>query len=288
MVEAVSDMIGARYQSLLPQVRPFMPDQQFQQDFARLAGGNFLTPDARRQFVDAINENVLSRMQGGAIDGDIYHQISSELARLGRQYRSSSAMPERELGRVFDGVRDAFRDLLTRTQPADVSGGLRAVDEAYAGLVRLQGAASSPAAVGGVFTAPQLAHAVRSGDNTGRRAAYARGDAFMQDLSDASRSILPSTVPNSGSVDRALAAALLTGTAGGTAIGLINPYAAGAAALGMGAYSRPGANLLARALMAQRPQAVQSFWRALMPAGGGFAVPLNSYLLSPPDPPRAQ
>jgi hypothetical protein len=70
----------------------------------------------------------------------------------------------------------------------------------------------------------------------------------MQDLSDAGKAVLPSTVPDSGTAGRMLAAAL----AGGGAAHFIAPAAVAPLAAGMGLYTRAGVKA-AEVALARRP-----------------------------------
>jgi hypothetical protein len=56
---------------------------------------------------------------------------------------------------------------------------------------RLAGAAPD-----GTFTPMQLSNAVHGRDHSKDKAAFATGDAMMQDLANAARQVLPSSIPN--------------------------------------------------------------------------------------------
>jgi hypothetical protein len=111
---------------------------------------------------------------------------------------------------------------------------------------------------------------VRQSDGTIRKNAYARGDALMQDLSDAGKSIMSSRIPDSGTAGRAMAAGL-----GGAGAALINPNLL----LGVGAATLPYlpyTNRLAAAALGMRPQAAQGIAdqvRRIGPAVGILAGP---------------
>lgn len=102
----------------------------------------------------------------------------------------------------------------------------------------------------------------------------------MQDLSDAGKAVLPESVPNSGTTDRAkmieLGGALLGGHVAG-----IPPAALAGTAAAAGIYTRPG-QALARSLLAGSPQTRNAFSQYLAdyraPVGIPAAVAVNRLL----------
>lgn len=262
MVADVTSRISRAYDAAIARARPFGPDEQFAKELAEV-GQQFLTPQSQQTFARALRDRVMSRFQGGQIDGATYQKIKSELAEIARNYSGSTAAAEREIGKAFEGVQDAMQGLLARTNP-DVAPALKAADAAFAANVRMTDAAGRVAAEHGVFTPAQFSSAVRTGDNSTRRTAYARGEALMQDLSDPGRSVLPSKVPDSGSPSRLMA--MLLG--GGAATGTIPPPVIGAGAALYGAYTDPARRAIAAALLANRPAAVQATGDALTRSGG--------------------
>ena len=271
LVQAVERQIGEVYDNAISRVQPFGPDQQFAQDIAA-ASQQFLTPRSRAAFNDIMRDRIASRL-GAQIDGKTARTIDSDLGRLGRNYGGSIDVAEREVGSALNGVRDAFRDLIERSNPT-VAPDLQAANAAYARFVRLQRAAGSTGAVDGVFTPAQMSRAVQQSDPSARRGRYAAGEALMQEFSDAGRSVLPSTVPNSGTADRAITAALLGAPGGAAAMGVVDPTTALAMMLMSAAYSRPGSRAIQSATMAERPLAAQLLGRSIMRTGAGAPAAL--------------
>ena len=286
LLDDVYTRIGQAYDTALPRVQPFGPDQQFMADLSA-ASQRFLTPDSARQFNGFLRNNIMSRAGGGRIDGDTFKAIEEELGRAFRTYRASGAPADREFASAALDVQRAFRDLLERANPA-VAPQIQAANQAFARFTRMEGAAAAQGATEGVFTPAQLSGAVRRGDSTARHGGFARGDALMQDLSDAGRAVLPSTVPDSGTPERMMLAALLGGGAGMGAstagLGLAPSLAAGA--IGAGAYSGPGQRAIQALLLGQRPAGVAAAGNALATTGGPLGVALGNMLLDPPPPPN--
>jgi len=277
LIGAVQDKISAAYARIHPNLR-VDADQQFSADVQKLAN-QFLTPTNRAAFEKAVADNVMSRLGNGPIDGATYQTIKSELGRLASDYSGSATVAERELGRAFGSLRNAFQGLAERTNP-QWAPELRKADAAWAAFTRMQDAAGRAGAQEGVFTPTTLNQAVRQGDRTLRKRDYARGDALMQDLSDAARSVLPLTVPDSGTPFRGMVGAL---AAGAVPAQMISPYAAIPAGVMYGAYSEPGRRLLSALLAGQRPQAVQTLGEGIA-RGGVLAAPLAGALLAQPSP----
>lgn len=277
LIGAVQDKIAQAYQRIHPNLR-VDADAQFATDVQKVAN-QFLTPTNRAAFEKAVADNIMSRLGNGPVDGATYQVIKSDLGRLASEYSGSATVAERELGRAFGSLRNAFQDLAARTNP-QWAPELRKADAAYAAFTRIQDAAGRAGAKEGVFTPTTLNQAVRQGDRTLRKGDYARGDAVLQDFSDAARAVLPSTVPDSGTPFRGMVGAL---AAGAIPAQMVSPYAAIPAGAMYGAYSEPGRRLLAALLAGQRPQAVQTFGEGLA-RGGVAAAPLAGALLAQPSP----
>jgi hypothetical protein len=286
-VDDVYTRIGQAYDNALPRVRAFGPDQQFMADMTA-SYQRFLTPESRAQFDGFLQNNILSRPRNGVIDGDTFKTIEEELGRAFRTYRASGAPADREFASAALDVQRAFRDLLERSNPA-IAPQIRAANESFARYIRMEGAASAQGATEGVFSPLQLSGAVRRADSSGRHGAYARGDALMQELSDAGRAVLPSTVPNSGSPERIMLAQLLSG--GGAGMGAATAGAgllpaAIAGTIGAGAYSGPGQRAIQAAMLGRRWAPVTAAGNALATAGAPAGVALGGMMLDPPPPPR--
>jgi hypothetical protein len=272
MVQETGDRISAAYDRAYSQARPFGPDAQFANDIQQL-GQQFLTPTARNTFAAALQNDVISRIQaaGGQIDADTFRAIKTELGNRARQYGRSQEPDNQELSEAFGGVLQAMHGLMARSNP-QTAPLLREADAAFARNVRVEGAAGRVGAVDGVFTPAQFAGSVRQADNSVRKGGFARGNALMQDLSDAARDVLPNKLPESGTTPRLLQAALL----GGTATGYINPWAAAGGAALYGAYTDPARRAIAATLLARRPTAINELGEVIAGSGGPVAGPASA------------
>lgn len=283
LVAAVESRIGRAYDQALAKARPFGPDQQFATDVAA-AGQRFLTPQARQTFIATMRDRVVSRLGQGPIDGATFKAVDSELGAMARPYMSAASPSEREIGQAVMAVRDVLRDLMGRQNP-QAAAPLRAADAAFARFVRMQGAAGMQGATEGVFSPAQLSAAVRSADRTVRHGAFARGDALMQELSDAGKAVLPSKVPDSGTARRLLTSGGILGGAGYySGHPWITAGAAGLTAAGTAAAYSPWARMAARGLLAREVSRREGLLGDLVARSGGVAAaPLGALLLSPPE-----
>ena len=150
-------------------------------------------------------------------------------------------------------------------QAPDAIEDLARANQAYAGLVPIENASiSATNAAGGAnqFTPTQYGRAaVNNTRRFGGRSAAARGDIPGGDLQRAAQEILPSTVPNSGTADRAMAAMMLPAALGGTGVAasqFTDDPLLTAVLLGLaGATSQTGQRALQRALV-DRPDALRN------------------------------
>ena len=236
-VEYAQQVVSRAYDDVLSQTR-FVPDQQFYDDL-----GSSITrtlSDAgipqSQTLTRQISDRVFRAMpeQGTPIEGSQFKALESEFGNLARQNLEAADGASRALGRSYQAVQEALRDGLRRQNPA-LADQLRDVNGAYARLMRVERAAASTAsqANDGVFSPTQLGQAV---GQMGSRRSSARGDALLQDLAVAGRSVIPSRVGDSGTATRGA----ITGLIGGAAMGVpvANTVAVPVIAASV-AYSRP-------------------------------------------------
>lgn len=272
-IRQVDDIISQAYDDILPRLT-FRADNRFAQEITNLRGMVQALPEERiNQFDRILRDKVIGRLTPqGVADGQNFKAMESELGRLASGLLRSADIDQRELGLAIRELQSSLRNTLQRTNP-QASQELSRINQAYSILTRLQTAAGGAGAVDGVFTPAQLSAAVRSGDRSMRRGAFARGDALMQDLGDAAKSVMQGTVPNSGTADRLL-------LSGGAA--LVSP--ATAAGLGVGSIPYlPGMNRLAAIALARRPnlapRVAQAISNGFIPAPF-VAAPLTNQLLN--------
>lgn len=179
-------------------------------------------PPERASQVETIIKNTVGRRFGSSwtMTGESFKEADAKLGQLAREYGASADPEQRKMAGIFRDVQGQMRDALVRSNPAQAPA-LNSINQAFANLVRVEGAAGSAGAKGGVFTANQLASAVRRFDPSVRKKSYATGKALLQDVSDPASEVLPQSVPDSGTPYRTLGAYLLGG-----GLGHVSPWAA--------------------------------------------------------------
>ena len=207
-VEFAEQALSNAYDSLL--TRPgvqLTPDPQFLNDMAAIRlKANALGKVLEKNYSGKVHQAVGMRFLGGQMTGPELKAAESELGALEKRYAQSAIASERELGDLFGDVKDAIRDSLQRQNP-QVAAELREVNRGWAMFKRIQNASSRRAGSGkdeGVFTPMDLAAAAKTQDPTRNKAAFARGDAMMQDLAEWGLFVMPQRLPDSGTTERAL------------------------------------------------------------------------------------
>jgi hypothetical protein len=135
---------------------------------------------------------------------------ASDFAKQGSPMANAAGNQMRLLG-------DAFTDLANRQAPGTIPG-LQAANAANRNVSILGDAVNMQG--GELFTPRQLDRAaIGNAKKFGGKKSAARGDYPFADLAQAGNAVLPSTVPNSGTTDRAMATFVLPAALGGSAAG---------------------------------------------------------------------
>jgi hypothetical protein len=284
LLQRVEQAVDSAYDDALSRIPPLRPDTAFKNELQAALAQRFQTSDALERFRNAIQrdvgERLAARQKLGTIDGETIQSIMSNLKDLSRRYQGNPDDALRELAPAFNAVREVFSGLVERQAPA-AAPRLQAANAAYARFVRMQTAAGMQGATDGVFSPAHFSYAVRQADPSLRHSAYARGNALMQDLSDAARAVLPQTVPDSGTAGRALAGLIVSGGASGW---LNSPTPLAAFLASQALYSRPINQAIVNTMLATRPPAIVATGEAVRRMGAPVAVPLGNMLLEPPPP----
>ena len=161
---------------------------------------------------------------GGKIHGYDLKTINADLKEWKQQYAKGGTY-ERQLVPYISKMQEALKGMVERSNPG-AAAELKTLDQAYSQFKLVQSAATRGGALGkaGLFTPRQMMVQV---ENRARRrpegqTLLSHGEAQGQKLAQAAENVLGNKVPNTGSADRLLAAAELTGdvaTAAGDAGG---------------------------------------------------------------------
>lgn len=273
-VAYVANKIGDVYDTVLPKMTgqmdaPFVSDLKTIVTTAQGQGAAQHTLDRLQNVVKAQLFDKVSPT--GLYSGDKLKEIQSEIGRLSAKYGSSENQDDRALGDMLGDVHGAFRDMLSRNNPQHI-GELTDADAAWAQYARIRRAASALGAKDGIFSGPQFANAVKASDRSVGKGNYAKGIAFMQDLSDPAKNVLPSSVPDSGTAGRLMMAAGLGGTH------FVAPHVALPLAALTALYTKGGTKV-ARSLLTSRPGSVRAIGAGAANANPALmSIPLVSLL----------
>lgn len=282
-VNQAEDILTATYDDVLSGMNATL-DQGFVDDLTRIAAkaGDELPADLMGVFQNRIKRlGTLASMKGGTLTGREAKTTISELGQDMMDYIRSGNPRDRNLGRIYGEVKDAFSDLLQRSSPPDKATKLRSADQAWSNFLRLGETAGKIGAKEGVFTPAQLLSGIRGADKTLRKGAFRRGEAPLQDLAQAADSVLSSKIPNSGTTDRGLLALLAAAGGGGM---VADPLTTAAIAGGVMAPSVAYTPLLQRLLargLASRPAGAPAVARAAEGLGLGAGLGAASFLAGP-------
>jgi len=233
-----------------------------------------MSSDKLGQLQSIIDKHIRDRFVAnkGNVDGSQIQDISSELKRIMRNYRFDASADNRALARSVDDVHDAFENLLMRQNPEQAPV-LNKINLGWAHLLRLERATGSSAsgAREGAFTPTRLLQA--DTQLAGRRGA-ARGQGLYQDIAEAGKQVMPSTVADSGTPER-----LMThGAVAGIASGHLNPLSILPGIALPLLYSQTGQKL-ARAALLNRPAGAE-YVSNILRQYGPAATPLPYAQLS--------
>lgn len=244
-----------------------------------------MADDQQRAFEDIMANDVRPYVKGagGQIEGQDLQAIKQGLDREIARRGPTASPQDQALADRLREVRASFMSMAARTDPAGAEAFAKA-DAAHALLSRVEGAAAK--SKDGVFSPNQFRQAVtKRGYGTTTRN-VADGTAPMQQLATDASTVLPSTVPDSGTAGRGalgLLASNLAAPAAGASVGGAGGYLNGGeggamtgALLGGALFSRTGSKVLQYGLAGSRGKLSNTLgdWlRANSRLGGAVAAP---------------
>ena len=205
LLDHVDQKLSDQYNKVVPNLVGHI-DDQFGEDLAAAKSGVNVTGDGtQRQFENIVRDVFGNRMDetGRTIAGQNMKDAESRLTYLANKYAKSPDADQSILGESLFKVRQALRDMATRSDPSGAE--LQAINQGWAKLQQMRSAAN----IQGVFTPTALAR-------------VANKSGFGTDLARAAQQIMPNQVPDSGTAGRAVIGHLALG-AGGTLAALSHP-----------------------------------------------------------------
>lgn len=237
-VDYVAHRLGDAYDKVIPKMAGSL-DADLKSDIVKVAqlGAN-LPPELSGQLNRVIQHDLLAKFTpGGRTSGQAMQDLGSQLGGMSDTMRIDKDPDVRRLGTAIRELDASIDRMMDRSNPG-LAAQKKVIDAAYANFKIVERAAGGVGAPGGVFSPAQLLNAVKAGNKSKDKAAFARGNALMQDLADAAKDILPPQVPDSGTPERLLMSSALSGSA------FANPGLAAAAGATALPYTAPGMSLL--------------------------------------------
>lgn len=254
--QAVSDA----YNSSLGPMR-LTPDAQFN---SALAGSPDYADTLIRPFIG----------QGGDLSGQ---NLQAAKQALQAETLANQGVPGGFSNRQRLGtLQDELLGLAERQAP-DLAQGYRAADEAFASLAPIRSAVANSVNKGGIYSPAQKGIALRTTDKSAGKRNTALGNRPGMQLQQDAQALLPSQVPDSGTIGRGIVAGLPALAAGGGMTGYVDPSTAAMMALPAMLYTKAGQKLAAKVLLGDRPKSVKAVGSTIRKRKGLFgsaAAPL--------------
>jgi hypothetical protein len=277
-IEYAGKKLGEAYDTVLGKIGAVVPDAKFGQDLSSLSQlTQNLPAQTAEQFNRIIQNEIIGRINNGAITSDGLKAAESNLGSIARGSMKNPDYDARMMGAAVQEAQSVLRSMVQRASPANADE-LQAINTGWANFMRPQRAASSLGAESGVFTPAQLQNAVKAMDSSRNKGAFARGDALMQDLSEAGKNVLGNKLPDSGTPFRHAVQAGIGAIAGHSVlpgpVGAMMAPAAGIVGLTSLPYTQMGQKLAA-ALLAKRPDMAPTIANAVKQSGGAAGVAIT-------------
>jgi hypothetical protein len=238
-IAEVRDKLSTAYDHIVPYLE-LRPDPQWYNDLRNIYGRNVqMLPEAHQQQFQRIINQEFGR-PGTPLSGEQVKVIESNINRLARKFSGSNDANQQLLGEALESTLTAVRSNMQRMNPI-FAAELGSINQGYAMYTRMRAAAANRRGSEGVFTPGDLLTAIKRGDTSVGKGAFARGDALMQRFAEAGQRVLPSTLADSGTAKR-----LMTNVIGGGGAAYISPKILAAAGAASVPYLRPSMYLLNR------------------------------------------
>lgn len=250
-VQEAGDLIGAAYDKAKNSLGGFNIDPQANTELSQLR--MLATSGLQGRERSTVSNYFNDYLTRPSLTAESFKELDSKLTSDIAKFGGGDAYQQK----VADALKEVQRIITDNAKRANpkAADALAKADEAWANLVRVEGASIGAKGTEGVFTPGQLLTAVRGADKSVRDRSTARGTALMQDLATAGQSVLGNKLPNSGTADRMIYGGGLLGLGAG---GMANlPLTAAGVGAGLTAYT-PQMQALLRGLVSSRPQGAKS------------------------------
>ena len=203
LVSSVGQKISDQYDQVLPRLT-FKVDPQLAQDMAPIMQKvSALPPDTQNAFMSIWQRNIKSQLDPhGTMSGIAFKDADSVIGGEAANFKGSSDAFQRNLGSLLQDTQSVLRNSLERTNPNEPS--LGPINQAWRNYTVLRNAGARVNNPESPIMPGQLQAAVKAGDKSVGKGAFARGNANMQGLADNSMAVLGNNVPDSGTAGRGM------------------------------------------------------------------------------------
>lgn len=273
VMKAARNIFRESYEEAIPSDTVLRYTREMADDISQVGrvGNNRLDDKGRRVIQGAVDRIRQTGDMRQGMKGSDAQDVLSYLRREQRQFGASQDPWDQRTAEVLNDLEDVFQNQLEIAVGPERAGLLRNANAAYANWKRIERAGSMLGAEEGVFTPAQLQNATRALDRSTDKAAFNRGEALMQNVSEPAKAVLAPKYPDSGTVGRGLGIGGALATGGG----MIDPLTAGTVAggltgAGLMGYTPPAQRALANALAGRQGPNYQAI-RALLQQGAPVA-----------------
>ena len=242
------NVLKTKYDDVLNKIGAITPDNTFTtkvQSLEQMVNDIKMPQEQKAKFAMALDDVKSSIDSNGVMTSQAYKELESNLGTIARKLGSSQDIYEGKMAPAVKQLQAELRDMLER-QAGSYAKELKNANKGWANYKVLQKAAGGIGAAEGKFTPTQLQSAVRAADKSKDKSAFGKGNALMQDLSEAGKTVMGNKVGNSFTADRAFMGL------GALASGGVNPAIPTSLAGGAAIYTEPAQRALV-ALVAKRP-----------------------------------
>ena len=204
-VKQAGDIISRAYDDALSGLKGVTLDQTGKAQLTNLRGmANNMPDQTRKQFNRVLDNIVMKRMSPNqGMTAETFKLVESELGAKAAMYGKSTQASERELGDALLEAQNILRQQAARQNPV-YADALSKANQAWAKLVRTEGAAKASSVSDGIFTPGQYLGAIKANSKSVRKRDFSRGTALGQDFAAAGQRVLGNTYPDSGTAGRML------------------------------------------------------------------------------------
>lgn len=250
------DKIQASYDNLLDKLGAIKIDGTFvsqADDLATMIEKSGMSPEKVQEFNYLLKPIFDARNQNNYITSESYKMIESELSKQIKKLNASNSTFDTKLSGAASQLKDNLYNMLERhssTLPKikgkTLAEELQRTNKAWAMYKRTAKAAGAQGAEIGEFTPSQFARAVSQLEPSKDR--YATGDALLQEVSDAAKSVIGNKISNANPYVRSL------GTIAGLGAAAINLPNYLMAAIGTYGLYNPISQKLINKAITERPE----------------------------------